>query len=73
MALDELILHHTYTSGSCFDVSMHGNHGEPSGVLAGLGRFADAIFFGPGDPRVRVPPTRTLQDPRAIRVEAAST
>src|SRR4026208_1561481 len=65
---ERLILHHTYDRGIAFDVSEHGNRGEWLGGVAPPAAFAGSLQFGTEDSYVRVPPSKTFDDLRSVRV-----
>jgi hypothetical protein len=70
----ELVLHHAYADGAALDSSGFENHGR----VEGNARRADGPRSGSGalaldgiDDRIVVPPSRSLRDMRAIRVDAS--
>lgn len=66
MSTFELAVHHNYTSGSCADLSGHGNHGHTSAVA----HDPDGILFDGHSSRVVVFPSVSLTDLQGIRVRA---
>lgn len=70
----ELILSHQYANGAALDSSGFENHGR----VEGQARRADGPVPGSGslaldgvDDRIVVPPSRSLRDMRAVRVDAS--
>jgi hypothetical protein len=68
----ELILSHQYHHGAALDSSGFENHGRVEGPALAEGRLAGTRalgFDGVGD-RIVIPPSRSLRDIRALRVDA---
>jgi hypothetical protein len=67
-AANRLVMHHTYDRGIAFDVSEYGNHGHLEGVVPGTGANTGSLEWVGPDSIVRVPPSPSLRDMRAVRV-----
>jgi hypothetical protein len=66
MPASELVVHHKYASGSCDDLSGHGNHGHTTAVP----RSPDGIVFDGHSTRVVVFPSSSLAGLGGIRARA---
>jgi hypothetical protein len=66
--VNRLIAHHRYTSRAAYDLSANGNHGRLTDVWQGSQPFDDVLEFRDGASEIRVPPSRSLEDMRAIRM-----
>lgn len=69
----ELVLSHQYSAGAALDSSGFENHGRVEGEpqqVPGVRAGSRALGFDGVDDRVVVPPSRSLRDMAAIRVDA---